>query len=333
MSRRAYTSGVWTFAIALCAAELSSYTAAASGQPKVTFKQDAGRLDVVIGDQVVATYVYEDAAIPRPYFCQVKTLDGVLVTRPNPPDPVANTGNDDHPAFHPGLWLAFSDVNGKDYWRNKAKVRHVMFIEPFIEEPGRGRFGVVNCYENDRGQGAPVCEETCTYTFRVSGSGYFILVRSEFHSDEGDFAFGDQEEMGLGVRLNTPLTVKFGSGTILNNEGGQNEKGTWGEQSKWCAYSGVVDGKQAGVALMPAPGNFRPSWFHTRDYGLLVANAFGKKSMTGAEDAAVLPDSTAVNKGEPFALAYGVYVFGVPAGQDPGVAQAYNEFLKAAEKE
>lgn len=333
MSKRAFRSAVRVFAIVLCGTTLSSYAATASGQPKVTFKRDAGRLDVVIGSQAVATYVYEDAAIPRPYFCQVKTLEGVPVTRPNPPDPVINKGNDDHPAFHPGIWLAFGDVNGKDYWRNKANVRHLKFIEPFVEGPGEGRFGVVNSYESDNGQGVPVCEETCTYTVRVCGSGYFILFQSEFRSDKDDFAFGDQEEMGFGVRLNTPLTVKFGAGTIRNKEDGQNEKGTWGKQSKWCAYSGVLGGKRAGVALMPAPENFRPSWFHTRDYGLIVANAFGKKAMTGPEDAAVAPDSTVVKRGEAFHLKCGVFVFGGPTDKEPDFAQAYNEFLKTVGKE
>jgi len=60
---------------------------------------------------------------------------------------------------------------------------------------------------------------------------------------------------------------------------------------------------------MPAPGNFRPSWFHSRDYGLVVANPFGKKAMTAPENPAVSPDATVVNKGEPFRIAYGVFVF------------------------
>ena len=29
---------------------------------------------------------------------------------------------DDHPTMHPGLWLAFGDINGADFWRNKGRV-------------------------------------------------------------------------------------------------------------------------------------------------------------------------------------------------------------------
>lgn len=308
-----------------------SFAASGAEAPKVAFKPSAGRWEIQIGGQSVATYVYEDSLVTRPHFCEVKTLQGVPVTRPNPPDPIINKDNDDHATFHPGIWLAFGDVNGEDYWRNKARVRHVKFVEPSLQEPGMGRFTVVNRYEKGDGQGVAAFEETCTYTVRVYGSGYFIFIRTAFQSDSGDLAFGDQEEMGLGVRLNTPLTVKFGSGTILNSEDGRNEEGTWGRQSRWCSYWGVVDGKKAGIALMPAPGNFRPSWFHTRNYGLMVANAFGKKSMTAPDDKAVVPDQTCVRKGESFPLGYGVYIFGGSSDAEMDVSKAYDECVRQLE--
>lgn len=300
---------------------------AESDSSRVSFKKDAGRMEILIGGQPIATYVFEDSAIPRPYFCQIKTLEGVQITRPNPPDPIINKDNDDHEKLHPGLWLAFGDLGGKDFWRNKARVHHVKFIEPIVEGSDGGRFVVLNSYEAADGQALPVCEETCTYSIHAVPSGYFLIAKSEFRSDKADFAFGDQEEMGFGVRLNTPLTVKFGSGKILNSEGGENEKGTWGKQAKWCAATGTVEGKTVSVALIPGPGNFRPSWFHTRDYGLMVANPFGKKSMTGPEDAAMAPDATLVRKGEVFKLGFGVWVSDTKPGAVPEAQAAYEKCL------
>ncbi len=294
----------------------------------VSFKKDTGSVVILIGDRAVATYVFEDPAIPRPYFCQVKTLGGVQVTRIHPPDPVINKGNDDHETFHPGIWLAFGDLGGRDFWRNKAHVHHVKFIGPFVEEDGLGRFTVLNSYTGIDGQeNGAVCEETCTYSIHTAPSGYFLIARSEFRSDKADFSFGDQEEMGFGVRLNTPLTVKFGSGKILNSEDGENEKGTWGKQAKWCATTGTVEGKIVSVALIPGPGNFRPSWFHTRDYGLMVANPFGKKSMTGPEDAVMAPDATLVRKGEVFKLGFGVWVSDTKPGVVTEAQAAYEKCL------
>src|SRR2546426_10468941 len=78
-------------------------------------------------------------------------------------------------------------------------------------------------------------------------------------------------KMGLGVRVATPFIVKQG-GSILNSAGGQNEKGTWGKTAEWIDYFGNVGTKTIGLMLVPDPANFRSSWFHSRDYGLVVAN-------------------------------------------------------------
>ena len=302
---------------------------ASAGQdpPAVSLRQLAGRVEISVGGQAVAAYVYEDPAIPRPYFCQVKTPQELAVTRPNPPDPLVNKGNDDHPAFHPGIWLAFGDLGGEDFWRNKARVRHVRFVESPAEEPGHGEFTVENEYLG--GNGSVVCRETCTYSVHSDAPNAWLLIsRSEFRSDTAGFAFGDQEEMGLGVRLNTPITVKFGSGKILNSEGGQNEKGTWGKPARWCAAWGSVEGRTAAIAVMPAPDNFRPCWFHTRDYGLIVANPFGVKAMTAPEDPAVPPAVTTVDKGEVFTLTFGIWISDGQAGVAPAFDSAYEKYLK-----
>ncbi len=304
-----------------------SARAAEATSPALSTREAPGRIEILARGQGIATYVYEDTAINRPYFCQIKTLEGVQVTRVHPPDPVINKGNDDHPLFHPGLWLAFGDINGSDYWRNKARVRHVRFLAPVEAAAEKVRFAVLNRYERADASGAPICEEACTYTIQAADAGYFLLARSVFRSDTADFSFGDQEEMGFGVRLNTPLTVKFGTGSLVNSAGGRNEKGTWGQASTWCAASGLADGKRVGVAVMPAPDNFRPAWFHTRDYGLIVANPFGRKAMTAPEDAQAAPDATVVRKGEPFTLAFGVYVFGGGADAQPDFARAYETCL------
>ncbi|MCX5768743.1 MAG: PmoA family protein [Candidatus Hydrogenedentes bacterium] len=308
-------------------AALPVESAYAEGHPAVSFKAEAGRVAISVGDQVVAAYVYQDKAIPRPYFCQVKTPQGLAVTRPHPPDPVANKGNDDHAEFHPGIWLAFGDLGGEDFWRNKAKVRHVRFLKSPAGGPGHGEFSVENEYVGKKGN--VVCRETCTYSVYAGEPTAWLLVsRSEFRSDADDFTFGDQEEMGLGVRLNTPLTVEFGSGKIVNSEGGQNEEATWGKPARWCAAWGNIEGRPAAISVMPAPGNFRPCWFHTRNYGLIVANPFGVKAMTAPEDPAVPPAATTVKKGDVFTLTFGIWISDGQTGVAPAFDSAYEKYLK-----
>lgn len=293
--------------------------------PSVTFSAREGALDVRVGDQRVAEYVWQDPELPRPYFRQITTSEGVPVSRNYPPDPVVDQGNDDHPHFHPGAWLAFGDVAGADFWRNKARVRHLTFLVPPRGGEGSGTFTIVNAYETKADPPQTLFTETCQYTFTAVQDGFILATESTFAPEEKAFSFGDQEEMGFGVRLATPLSVRHGNGKIRNSAGGEQEAGTWGKAADWCAGYGTLNGRTVGMSVMTSPKNFRPSWFHSRDYGLIVANPFGKKAMTGPKDGNVPPDSTPVASEETLRVGFAVYVFSV-AGE-PDLSAMYKTYL------
>jgi hypothetical protein len=101
-----------------------------------------------------------------------------------------------------------------------------------------------------------------------------------------------------------------------------------GTNGAWCDCSGVVDGKAAGVTIIPHPENFRPCWWHARDYGFLAANPFGRHALTGGAVSQVV-----VRKGETLGLRFGLMVHdGAPdRGYDP--RRAYAEFLEATAAE
>jgi hypothetical protein len=275
-------------------------SAGESSLPVVSFKQGDNSLRVVIGDQPIAEYVFRDEQILRPYFRHLRTLSGKQVTRNCPP--VKPDDLDDHATMHPGLWLAFGDLSGVDFWRNKGAVRHERFVESPKGEAGRGSFSVRNAYTADS---RIICTEDCSITFTTRADGYRIDWTSTFRSDQGELVFGDQEEMGLGVRVATPLAVVNG-GEIKDSEGRMNGKQVWGQQAEWCQYSGVSDGRRIGIVLMPDPSNFGRSWFHARDYGLVVANPFGQNAFTKGEKSRIV-----VPKGENFRLRFGVLIFDV----------------------
>ena len=282
----------------------------------VSFQQGDGSLQIAIGGQPIAEYVLSDDKILRPYFRHLRTLSGVLVTRNHPP--VKGQDLDDHSAMHPGLWLAFGDLDGADFWRNKGRVRQLRFIEQPKVKSGGGSFVVENVYEAD---GRTFCTETCEITISVRPDGYLLDWRSTFQSKQ-DFTFGDQEEMGLGVRVATPLAVDKG-GEIIDSENRKNGSQVWGKQADWCQYSGVVDRQRIGIVLMPAPNNFRRSWFHARDYGLLVANPFGQNAFTKGEKSKV-----SVKQGDKFSLRFGVLVYGVPAESPLDIADLYRKYIE-----
>jgi len=293
---------------------------APAAEPGVTFRSEAGQVRIEVAGKPFVRYVYRDAQIPRPHFCDLKEPGGVQVTRNHPP--VEGQDPTDHGTFHPGLWLAFGDLGGADFWRNQAQVEHVKFLETprATTAPLGGRFSVLNRYVKQTGE--TCATETSRVTVVPRGASTLLLLDSEFTPEGGELAFGDQEEMGLGVRMATPLIVTKG-GRIRNRDGGENEKAVRGTNAAWCDYSGQIDGRRVGVCLMPDPANFRPSWYHARDYGLLVANPFGRQALTGGEKSRVV-----VKPGERLRLRYGVLIHGAKENAGTDLAAAYEDFLR-----
>lgn len=307
--------------IALVPLTLSTFiiVSVPAAHAQVAFKPGDGKLDILFANSSIATYVYRDAKTPRPYFMHLKA-NSVQVTRNHPP--VAGKDATDHGELHPGLWLAFGDLAGADSWRLKASVKHGGFTDEPSAKDGKGTFAVKNLYMANDGK-TVLCQESCRYTVVARPNGFLLLWDSEFQSQAGEFSFGDQEEMGLGVRLATPLTVKAG-GKILSSEGHKNEKEVRGKSTLWCDYSGTIDGKQAGVTLMQHKSNQRMAWYHARDYGLLVLNPFGRKALTGGETLRVT-----IPKGASFRMRYGVLIH-VSAQSGVDLEAEYQHFLKTA---
>jgi hypothetical protein len=291
--------------------------------PAVSFRHDPNVLHIGIGGKPFADYVYGHKAITRPYFAHVRTPAGIQVTRNHPPDP--DKDSTDHELLHPGLWLSFGDLSGNDYWRLKARVEHEMFVEAPAGGPGQGTFAVRNYYRSREGTDR-IAAELARYTISVEPQGYLLLWDSTFtpYGDTPEIVFGDQEEMGLGMRVQTRLAEQFG-GELHDAAGRRGAKQIWGKPADWVDYSGLLDGKWIGLTIMPHPANFRPSWYHARDYGFTAANPFGRHSMTGGEKSAV-----AVKKGDELRLRYGVLVHSADAKTGVDLKQAYQRFLAAA---
>ena len=290
-------------------------------KPEVTFEHEPNVLHISVGGQHFADYVYFDQEITRPYFAHVKTPAGIQVTRNRPPDPDKDLA--DHATMHPGIWMAFGDISGNDYWRLKAKVKHEQFIQPPEGGPGKGMFGVRNYYWNKEDSDRIAAEEAY-FTILVEADAYLLLWDSTFmpYGETDKIVFGDQEEFGLGIRVQTPLAEQFG-GVMTDSEGRKGAQQIWSQQADWIDYSGTLEGKWIGMAIMPHPENFRPSWYHARDYGLIVANAFGREAMKAGPKSEVV-----VNKGEKLRLRYGVLIHSGDSATDLDLTQAYSRFLE-----
>ncbi|APZ92891.1 PmoA family protein [Fuerstiella marisgermanici] len=287
---------------------------ATAQQPRLSFKHTDGQFAISVDNSPIATYVYNDDVILRPYFTHVKAPGGMQVTRNHPP----KTGDrDDHASMHPGIWLAFGDISGNDFWRNKAKVKHVRFLQAPTVKGDQGTFVQQKRYLMP--DGTVVCDEEFQTTIRVDNDGYLFLLQSTFHSEK-DFYFGDQEEMGLGVRVATPISEVEG-GQLTDATGRTNAKAIWSHSAAWCDYSGEVDGHRVGITIMTHPQNFRESWFHARDYGLLAANPFGRAAMKKGE-----PSKVIVRPGETLKLRYAVWIH--KDADAAAITKVFNEYTR-----
>src|SRR5262249_43969069 len=159
---------------------LGTPVALADDQPRVEFKRDGDRLRIEVGGEPLAVYAWRDDTVLRPYFAPLRAPGGTPVPRPFPPVHGADPGP--HPRLHPGLWLAFGDINGADVWRNKGRVEHERFVEGPTDGPGRGTFAVRNRYVAQAGE-TPVCSETCRVTVLARPGGLLLIIDSELSSD------------------------------------------------------------------------------------------------------------------------------------------------------
>ncbi len=282
------------------------------------FENKPGSVNVIVDQQVVASYVYQDEQVTHPYWHTLRTKDGLQVTRNHPPKPPAD--RDDHVGLHTGLWLSFGDISGNDYWRLKTRCVH----KSFEIAPENGlqdqRFSVINEYLDK--DSSVIALEKCRFDFKLIEDDYLLIWESTFEPQIEKITFGDQEEMGLGIRVASTLAVdnKQG-GRILDSQGRRNGTGIWGKTVQWVDYSGPLDAQWAGIAILVDDHNFRPSWCHARDYGFLALNPFGRKAFTGGE-----ASSIELKKGETLQLRYGVLIHQSPTEAEFSVTKAWKEF-------
>lgn len=290
----------------------------------VQFRRRNDRLEVSVLNRPVASWVFSDPAITRPYFAHIHAGSASVAANPqiSRNHPPASTDAQDHPTMHPGIWTAFGDLSGADSWRLKTRVESEIIEEP-VTTAEEGRFRVRNRYRS-KDDSATICEESCLYRFVPRSWGTLMIQDSTLLSRTNELTFSDQmEEMGLGVRVAMPIAVKTGSGgRILDSEGRINEAGVRERLSDWCDYSGPLGDKHAGMMLMGSPQNPRRIWWHARDYGFVTANPFHAH-----------PDRTdnqplKLNEGQSVRFVFGIALHCTPDVSGFVPETAWQDFLK-----
>lgn len=302
---------VFNFFLLTCAYLLSGVTGyQLHAEDAVTIEpQPSGLVVKIKGEEF--TVFHHDASQPKPYFWPVRAASGAIITRPIDPN------EKDHP-HHKGIWLSVDEVNDIRFWAERGKI---VTREVTSKSGNPAQIQLKNEWLG-RDKEPVLIEQTTISIFPNRLIAYDTVVGPP----KGRLArFDDTKEGFFGFRVAQSMREVVG-GTIKNSEGQKTTKECWGKPARWVDYLGDVDGKSYGVTIMDHPGNFRPSRYHVRDYGLFSVSPFGEGAYQNDKEKAkpvILDDVT-----PSLHFRYGLFVHDGPA-EDEKLNETYDQFLKA----
>jgi type 1 glutamine amidotransferase len=245
--------------------------AAASTGPWTWHKEDGSSLALLGTAEPLWEFRY-GTDLDIPYFHPLRTTDGRLLTWDRPPDHV----------WHHGLWFSWKFINAVNYWEIDAKTGQpagkTSWSNVRIQAGNdfRARIDVDIAYRPagevipvltekrmiaitppDR-EGAYAIDWTCVFTAAAD----VVLDRTPLPGEPGGQSWGGYA--GLSLRLAEGLTER----QAMTSDG---PVATWAEdryRGRHTAldYSGLVEGRPAGIAILDHPANPRsPSpWYVIR---------------------------------------------------------------------
>ncbi len=224
----------------------------------------------------------EGKPVTKPFLWPLETASGVYLTRMWPMKEVAEEKGEknDHP-HQRGMWFAHESVNKIDFWNNEADYKEpplrgvIKLMKPALVTSGKDKGTITAQFQWQDRQGNAVVDETRVMTFYDQPNLRTIDVDITLKAVV-KAVFADSKDGVFGIRLRPILQEDKGNGHIVTADGLAGEKAAWGKPSNWCDYSGTIDGKPVGIAILDNPGNpGHPVRWHVRAYGLFAANPFG----------------------------------------------------------
>jgi hypothetical protein len=318
-----------------CAAGVA---ALAAGQPaKVHVAEAADKVDFHVGDELVARYYTSpaDSTVAKPYIWPLNGSGGVPLTRAWPMEEAAPGGSTDHP-HQKSAWFCHGDVipegltlnqhikgvEGVDFW-SEAK-GHGRIVGKSVKVNAANRVTAQNEWLTADGQ--KVLGETRTIELHNFGATRLLVFDIMLTASAVPVTFGDTKEGSFGIRIHDALREVKGQGKLENADGKVGEKNCWGHVSSWCDYSGPIGDTVVGLAILDDPKNPYPACWHSRGYGLMAANPFGR-ARSGFPAMKARTDLVHLARGEELKLRYGLLVHPGDA-KDGKVAEFYERFVK-----
>lgn len=303
----------------------------------VEIKVEKSHIDFFTGPHLISRY-HIGQNVAKPYFWPVNAPGNVPVTRSWPMktgDPMQTT---DH-VHQKSLWFCHGDVIPEGVTIVHSSDKHVRGVDFWSEGKGHGVIACVEVGKPERGSivtrnewrdaaGTKILDETRTISMHRVAQGWLLTLECDLHASVCPLTFGDTKEGSMGCRVNDQirLTAKGEHSQLVNAEGKSGEKEVWGMLSNWCDYSGEIDGKVAGIAIFDDAKNEPRSAWHSRGYGLMAANPFGRAG-SGFPGRKGDKELKKLAKGDHLRLRYGVFLHAGDA-KDGKVAEAFAAFTR-----
>jgi hypothetical protein len=298
--------------------------------------QDADHVAVEIDGKPFTTFYLHEGEAMKPYLYPLRTADGKIITRHFPMEKV-----DGEPTDHPhqrGLWFGHEDVGGSDFWNNETSYvtsrprRGWIKVDKITEAKG-GKTGVIGAEMTWSAlDGTKLLSEKRVMTFRGDAKLRTIDLDITLTALT-TVKFGDAKDGVLGIRLARSMQEDSAdrgkndnmahTGTMVNAEGAEKEKGVWGKLSNWVDYSGDVDGEKVGVAMFDNPQNSTRAIWHSRGYGLFAANPFGRSAFSKE----MANGSVSLEPGKTLHYRYRIIIHTGDA-KDAGIAKMWDQYVK-----
>lgn len=317
---------------------LACVPAGAAEPSAVTAIKTKDAVEFSAGKALVTRY-HVGEAVAKPYLWPLNAPGDVPVTRAWPMQKGLPKETTDH-VHQKSAWFCHGDVIPEGV-ELKLKTKGVTGVDFWAEGPNHGKIVCTKVGEPTAAgsearvatknewrttDGIKILDEDRIITVRDLGDARLVILDIDLHASVCPIAFGDTKEGSMGVRVNDEIKAAGGTGTYVNADGKKNEREVWGRRSDWNDYSGKVGAAAVGVALFDHPQNPARACWHSRGYGLMAANPFGR-AHAAFPDTVGRTDLVKLAKGEHLKLRYGLLLHGGDAAGGK-VAERYGAFAK-----
>lgn len=275
---------------------------------EVSATKIGNRIDVVIGKQFFTSYRFQPDE-KYPFFFPVNgPVSGATTT---------SMRNGEYP-HHSSLFFGCDRVNGGNYWQEGLERGQIVSIVARIVEAKGERVVIEDeCIWKRPDAQAPVIDRRKITISSPSEDLYQLDFDIEMEMLM-DVTIQKTNHSLFSARIDPDLTVRQG-GVMINSEGKEGEKGTFGVGSSWIDCYGKRKTGTEGIAIMQHPSNkWYPSPWFTRDYGFISPTP-----MYWPENG----KTTELKKGEKINLRYRVLVHAGNSGE-ADIARLFEQYKK-----